>query len=128
MAENVQYIGRLLFGTLDWRRVLVIIAPGLIMGGVAWLIYDGALFQRSIVVLLMMDLVSGAISNATPQTNAAWRLLTRWHRWMFVVVHVCVYPLVLWQLMAPQELLWVMIIILAVKLLVFVRGALWNHA
>ena len=128
MLENAQYIGRLLFGTLDWRRVLVIITPGIMMGAVAWLIYDGALWQRIIVVLLMMDLVAGAISNATPPTNAEWRLLPRWHRWMFVVVHACAYPLVLWQLVAPQELWWVMIVILAVKLLVFVRGTLWNHA
>jgi hypothetical protein len=78
VVENVQHIGRLLFGILDWRRVLVIIAPGIMMGGVTWLIYDGALWQRIIVVLLMVDLVAGATSNATLQTNAAWRLLTRW--------------------------------------------------
>lgn len=128
MGESIHHIGRLLFGTLEWRRVLVIIAPGIVLGGVTWLIYDGALWQRIIVVLLMMDLVVGARSNATIHTNVAWRLLPRWYRWVFVEVHVCVYPLVLWQLTVPQALLWVMIITLVIKLLVFVRGVLWNHA
>lgn len=128
MGETVHHIGRLLFGTLDWYRVLVIIAPGIVLGSVAWLRYDGALWQCIIVVLLTMNLVVGALSNATIHTNVAWHLLPRWYRWVFVGVHVCVYPLVLWQLTAPQALLWVMIITLVIKLLVFVRGVLWNHA
>jgi hypothetical protein len=77
-------------------------------------------------VLLTIDLVSGALSNATPQTNAEWRRLTRWHRWLFVAVHVCVYPLVLWQLMAAHGLFWAMLIVLALKMMFFVRGTLWR--
>lgn len=89
MGEKIQRIGRLLFGTLDWRRMASLITPGIGAGILVWLIYDGALWQRSIVALLTIDLVAGALSNATPQTNAAWRRLMRWHRWLFVAVHVC---------------------------------------
>lgn len=128
MVENVQRIGRLLFGTLDWRRMVSIIIPGIGVGSLIWLMYDGALWQRIIVVLLTIDLVAGAISNATPQTNAEWRRLTRWHRWLFVAVHVCVYPLVLWQLMASHGLFWAMLIILTIKIMFFVRGTLWRVA
>lgn len=126
MVENVRRIGRLLFGTLDWRRMVSIIMPGIGMGILIWVIYDGALWQRSIVALLTFDLVAGALSNATPQTNAEWRRLTRWQRWLFVAVHVGLYPLVLWMLMAAHGLFWVMLIILTIKMIFFVRGTLWR--
>jgi hypothetical protein len=128
MGEKIQRIGRLLFGTLDWRRMASLITPGIGAGILVWLIYDGALWQRSIVALLTIDLVAGALSNATPQTNAAWRRLMRWHRWLFVAVHVCLYPLVLWLLMAAHELFWVMLMILTIKMMFFVRGTLWRVA
>ncbi len=126
MRENLQRVGLLVFGTLDWRHIAIIIVPGLIVGSVVWELYDGVLWERIVVLLLTIDLVAGGISNATPQTNAAWRRLVRWYRWLFVAVHVCVYPLVLWLLMASHGLFWVMLVILAIKMLFFVRGTLWR--
>lgn len=122
MNQILHRIVRLVFGTLDRRRIIIIIMPGIIVGGVVLQLHDAAAWQRVIAVFLTIDLVAGAISNATPQTNAAWRRVARWYRLLFVIVHVCVYPLVLGQLMLSHELYWSMITILVIKLLFFVRG------
>lgn len=126
MADNIRRVGLLLFGSLTWQRVLLIISPAIIVGSVVWMLYDGALWQRIIVVLLTIDLVAGAISNATPHTNAQWRTLAHWQQGLFVLAHLVIYPLLMMLFVTSGVLFWSMIVVLLIKMFVFVRGVLYR--
>ena len=117
---------RFIFGTLDWQRVVLIVMPGLISGGFVWFIHVGTLWARIGLAVLCVDLVAGALSNATQQTNAQWRTTPRWQRWVFVGAHLLIYPAVVLYLAPNTWLMWGMCAVLLIKLAVFVRGTLWH--
>lgn len=124
--DGTYRILRLVFGALDWQRIALIVMPGLISGGFVWFVHAGTPWTRICLAVLCVDLVAGALSNATHQTHAQWRTTHRWQRWAFVVVHLLIYPAVVLYLAPSSWLMWSMCAVLFIKLAVFVRGTLWH--
>jgi hypothetical protein len=119
---------RLVFGRATWPHIVIMLVPALGCGGFIWYAsgasYD---FATALCVLVTIDLVAGAISNATLATNRQWQRQPVWHRWIFVLVHVSIYPLGIWALATPPAARMVLLCILVLKVALFIRGSWWRR-
>ncbi len=113
----------LIFGHTTPTRIAGILFPGIICGIAIAVVIGTATWAHILSIVLTIDIVAGALSNATRATNQQWQRLPRSAHVLFVLVHLLVYPYGLWLLPLPTWLFGCLLSILAIKIGYFVRGS-----
>lgn len=113
----------LIFGNTTPIRIAGILIPGIICGIAVAIVIGVSTWAHSIAIVATVDIVAGAISNATRATNQQWQRQPRSAHIVFVLVHLLVYPCGLWLLPLPVWLFGCLLSLLAIKIGCFVRGS-----
>jgi hypothetical protein len=79
-------------------------------------------WMRLILLFLAWDLAAGLVSNLSASTRAFWRARPQGWRWAFIAVHGSVYPLVIWSLVGPGAVMWILMAALLAKIAAFSAG------
>jgi len=114
----------LIFGGTTPTRIARILFPGIICGIAVAVVIGMATWAHILSIVLTIDLVAGAISNATRATNQQWQQLPRSAHILFVLIHLLIYPYGLWLLPLPAWLFGSLLGVLAIKIGYFVRGSM----
>jgi hypothetical protein len=113
---------KLLFGKLTMKRILVILLPGLLAGILLFWLHPQPSALTWLTVLLVIDLVSGMISNQLENTHRAWQTIKPIYAYLFIGFHTLIYPVILLMIENNYLILGSLLLILSVKLYGFIRG------
>ncbi|MFM7677646.1 MAG: hypothetical protein ACKO83_02220 [Roseiflexaceae bacterium] len=113
----------LIFGRITPTRIAGILLPGIVAGIAVAVVIGVSTWAHGIAVMATIDIVAGAISNATRATNLQWQRQPRSAHIVFVLVHLIIYPCGLWVLPLPAWLFGCLLGALAVKIGYFVHGS-----
>lgn len=112
----------LFFGKLTFKRIALILIPGLLAGIVLYLFHPEPTTWTWLSALLTIDLISGVIANQLPSVHLAWQKQNPKWIYLFIIIHALVYPVVLFLVEKNFLILGSLLLILTVKLYSFIRG------
>ncbi len=112
----------LVFGSTAPATMLRILVPGMVSGVVVGWVLGISSLPHIVIVLATIDIVSGCISNATRATRYHWQQQSRMRRYIFVGIHLVLYPYALWLLPMPTWLFSCLLILLGTKISLFGYG------
>ena len=113
---------KLLFGKLSITRILLILVPGLIAGTLLFFLHPHPTAFTWLTSILVIDLVSGMISNQLEYTHRAWQAIKPIYAYIFIGFHTLIYPAILLIIENNYLILVTLLLILSVKLYGFIRG------
>ena len=115
---------QLVFGpNPDWQRVLLVLLTGLVFGIYTFWIQESGVFLRILGALVAADIGAGLVSNARGKAPKEWKNLGPLFPWIFVVLHLTVYPVVVILLISQSALRALLLGLLAMKVGFFAIGA-----
>jgi hypothetical protein len=104
-----------------WNIALSLLT-GFILVGVAVMLQEPLGWNGIVTAFLAADIGAGLISNASKETNDAWKNESRSRQWVFVIFHLTVYPAAI-ILLSQSEV----VTILFVGLLVVKTGLFYSR-
>lgn len=113
---------KLLFGKLTITRMLVILLPGFLSGILLLWLHPNPTPLIGLTAFIMVDLVSGMISNQLVDTNQAWQDTKPIYAYVFIGIHTLIYPVIIYVIEKDYLIFGILLFILSIKLHGFIRG------
>ena len=106
------------------KTITLIVAGlvGLSFGLLVMYLYSSQVWTQIILFILSFDIAAGLISNLSQSTRAFWTSQSSLLKGTYIVLHVFVYPIMLWLLTGWSVLFLIVLIPLAAKILAFSIG------
>lgn len=112
----------LIFGKISPKRILLILLPGALIALLIAYFYELRDLTDLFSLVLAVDVVSGIISNSTKPTQKAWLSVKSIYRYLFIVIHLTLYPALLLVIVENNTLQNILILLLLVKISIFTYG------
>lgn len=112
----------LIFGKNSLGRISLILSPGLLAALLIAYFNKPDNLVDILGIVLVVDIVSGIISNATKPTQKAWLKIKITYRYSFIFFHLTLYPILLFVLVDNTTLRNTLALMLLVKTLIFIFG------
>lgn len=112
----------LIFGKISPKRILLILLPGAFIALLIAYFYKLRNLNDLFSLVLAVDIVSGIISNSTKPTQKAWLGVKSIYRYVFIVIHLTLYPALLVVFVGNNALQNILILLLLLKISIFTYG------
>lgn len=112
----------LIFGKNNLRRISLILLPGIIIALLIALLNKPENLTDLLSLVLVVDIVSGIISNSTKPTQEAWLKVRNIYKYLFLTIHLTLYPAILVVIVENDILQNILIFLLIVKISIFTYG------
>ena len=99
---------------------------GLLLGVVAVATNEITWWANLILFALAFDLAAGLFSNLSQSTRTFWSSRSSLLRINYVLAHLTLYPIVIWELVSSNVLGGFLSAVLAAKIIAFIIGGLRN--
>ncbi len=113
---------KLLFGKVTLKHIAFILGPGFIAGILLLWFHPYPSSLTWLSALLTVDLVSGMISNQLSGTHQAWQANKPIYAYLFIIVHMAIYPVILFFIEKNSFIFMSLLIVLSIKLYGFIKG------